>query len=108
MASICCCPPDMAVPGDSRRSCSSGNSAYACSSRAAWSAARRPRAAMDRFSSTESRAKIRRPSMQCAMPRPARRCGGKLVRSSPSNASHPAVGRTLPAMVLANVYLHAQ
>jgi hypothetical protein len=39
------------------------------SSRALRSAASTPRAATSRFSATDSEAKMRRPSMQCEMPR---------------------------------------
>ena len=53
---------------------------------------RRSRAAISRFSSTESVGKMRRPSMQCAIPSSAIRCGGRPATSSARDA-HRARGR---------------
>ena len=94
MANICCSPPERYPAWLPRRSASSGNPSR--TSLVVAATLRRTRtvtAPARRFSSTVSSAKIRRPSMTCAMPRRTRAVAEARPTGAPSNSTSPAVMR---------------
>ena len=102
MASICCSPPERAPAGTSSRRCNEGKRLI-CASTAARASSRPPgqgRASepMRRFSATDMRCRMARPSGTSTIPAATATCEGAPASSRPSRRTDPPAGRTRPAM----------
>jgi len=99
IASICCSPPESVPARCRRRSLIRGKSVYTRSKSGVRSRSFRAYAPISRFSLTDMRAKMRRPSGECAIPIRTIWFAGTFVRSRSAMRTVPWRGRRTPAIV---------